>query len=313
MPTAEVPPIPAPPVRPTPSERREVARLYDLSRRAAMWGLAVTLSLGLLKLVGGWAGQSLALLSDAVHSLGDAIASASILLALRYAQQPADNEHPYGHTRVEAVAASSVAILLCLSGMWILLRTLGTWGEVSPSPKWFTIPIALTSVVLNEGLARYSLFVAKQTGSASVKASAWDQRLDAFGSGLVLLGLTVEVIGGPDWHWVDHVAALGVALIILSAAGNLFWSSMQELIDRQADPELLDRIRAIASGVKGVVALEKLLVRKSGLEYLVDLHLEVDPKITVLEGHAIGHAVKGALMAAIVTVRDVLVHIEPAE
>jgi len=294
-------------------ESREIARLYALSRRAATWGLAVTLSLGVLKLVGGWAGHSLALLSDAVHSLGDAIASASILLALRYAQQPADTEHPYGHTRVEAVAASSVAVLLCLSGAWILVRTLGTWGDPSPSPKWFTIPIALASVVLNEGLARYSLWVARVTGSASVRANAWDQRLDAFGSGLVLLSLSVEMVAGPNWHWVDHLAAVGVSLIILSAAGNLFWSSMQELIDRQADPELLARIRTIALGVTGVIALEKLLARKSGLEYLVDLHVEVDPKISVLEGHAIGHAVKRALMKQIVTLRDVLVHIEPAE
>jgi cation diffusion facilitator family transporter len=285
---------------------------YRLSRRAAFWGVAVTLSLGLAKLAGGLLGHSVALLSDAVHSLGDALASAAVLGALLWAQQPADREHPYGHTRAEAVAGSNVALLLILSALWIGWEALSTLNEPSPAPEPYTLVIAAVSIVLNEVLYRYSRRVARRTGSRATLASAWDKRLDALGSLAVLIGLALFRWGGPAWHAADHVAALVVALIILWAGGSLFWGSLQELMDRQAEPAFLDVVRREALAVPGVLGVEKLLVRKTGLEYLVDIHVEVDSELTVREGHAIGHAVKDRLVQRIVTVKDVLVHIEPA-
>jgi cation diffusion facilitator family transporter len=145
-----------------------------------------------------------------------------------------------------------------------------------------------------------------------VLAASWDQRLDALGSLAVFVGLALAWWGGPAWHSADHVAALVVALIILWAGGSLFWGSLQELMDRQAAPEVLRAVREEALAVPGVRGVEKLLVRKTGLEHLVDIHVEVDPDLSVREGHAVGHAVKDRLMRAIVTVKDVLVHIEPA-
>jgi cation diffusion facilitator family transporter len=285
--------------------------MYRRTRRAALGGLLVTLGLGVAKLLGGWFGHSLALLSDSVHSLGDAISSASILAALCWAERPADREHPYGHTRVETIVASNVALLLMLSGVWIIWEAIHTWNDPSPEPHWYTLLIALASVVLNEGLFRYSMAVAQRTGSRAVEASAWDQRLDVLGSLVVLLGLAVTMWGGPAWHATDHVAALVVAGVILWAGATLFWGSLQELMDRQAEPELLDTIRRLAGEVAGVRGVEKLLVRKSGLEYFVDIHIEVDAAMTVADGHRIGHAVKDRLLTSIPTLRDVLVHLEP--
>jgi cation diffusion facilitator family transporter len=181
----------------------------------------------------------------------------------------------------------------------------------TPAPLWYTVAIALVSVVLNEGLFRYSMSVAKLTGSKAVEASAWDQRLDVFGSLVVLLGLAASLWVGPGWHAIDHVAALIVAGIILLTGGNLFWSSLQELLDRQADPEFLTDIRRLTLAVPGVHGVEKLLARKAGLEYFVDIHVEVAPAISVVQGHEIGHAVKDRLIAEIAAIRDVLVHIEP--
>jgi cation diffusion facilitator family transporter len=284
--------------------------LYRQSRRAALLGLIVTLTLGVAKLVGGLLGHSVALLSDAVHSLGDACAAASVWGALLWAQRPADREHPYGHTRVEAVAGSNVALLLILSALWVAWEALRTLHEPSPEPEIYTLLIAAASVVLNEGLFRYSSRVARRTGSSAVLAASWDQRLDAFGSLAVLVGLALAKWRG--WHAADHVAALIVATIILWAGVALFWRSLQELMDRQADPEVLATVRREASAVPGVRAVEKLLVRKAGLEHLVDIHIEVAPDLSVREGHAIGHAVKDRLLERIVTVKDVLVHIEPA-
>lgn len=291
---------------------QSIEAVYAESRRAAKIGLGVTLTLGIGKLLGGWAGHSLALLSDSVHSLGDAASAASILLALKWAQLPADREHPYGHTRIESIVASNVAILLVLSSFWIVWEAISTWQEAGEAPHAFTVVIALAGVALNEGAYRYMIGVARRTGSRSVEVAAWDQRLDVIGSAVVLTGLLISIWGGPDWHWVDHGAALFVAAIVFVAGATLFWGSMQELMDRQADPELLETIRALAKQVRGVSDIEKLIVRKSGLEYFVDIHVEVNGDISVREGHEIGHAVKAHLIENIAAVKDVLVHIEPA-
>jgi cation diffusion facilitator family transporter len=290
----------------------DIHDLYSRSRRAALWGVIIALILGAAKLVGGLTGHSVALLSDAVHSLGDALAAAGVWGALLWAQRPADREHPYGHMRAEAVAGSNVALLLLLSGLWVGWESLSTLNEPGPAPHLYTLAIAGVSVVLNEGLFRYSRHVAHSTGSRAVLAASWDQRLDALGSLAVLVGLALAHFGGPAWHSADHFAALVVAAIILWAGGSLFWGSLQELMDRQAEPEMLDAIRREARAVPGVAGVEKLLVRKAGLEYLVDIHIEVAPHISVQEGHAIGHLVKDRLVRCFVTVKDVLVHIEPA-
>jgi cation diffusion facilitator family transporter len=284
--------------------------LYRQGRRAAFLGLVVTLSLGLAKLAGGLLGHSIALVSDAVHSLGDALAAAAVWGALWWAQHPADPEHPYGHARAEAVAGCNVALLLVLSALAVAWEALRTLGEVSPPPEPYTLAIAACSAVVNEALFRYQAAIARRTGSRAVLVAAWDQRMDALGSVAVLVGLALTRWGG--WHAADHLAALVVAGLILWAAVGLMWGSLQELMDRQADPELLATVRREALEVPGVRGVEKLLVRKAGMEYLVDIHVEVDPEISVRDGHTIGHAVKDRLLKQIVTVKDVLVHIEPA-
>jgi cation diffusion facilitator family transporter len=197
-----------------------------------------------------------------------------------------------------------------LSALWVGWEALSTLGRPSPRPEPYTLAIAAASVLLNEGLYQYSSRAARRTGSRAVLAASWDQRLDALGSLAVLVSLALARWGG--WHAADHVAALLVALVILWAGGGLFWGSLQELMDRQAEPDVLEAVRREALAVPGVRGVEKLLVRKTGLEHLVDIHVEVDPDLTVRQGHGIGHAVKDRLVAAIVTVKDVLVHIEPA-
>jgi len=270
------------------------------------------LGLGLLKLIGGLLGNSLALVSDAVHSLGDALTSAAVWGALLWAQRPADREHPYGHMRAEAVVGSNVALVLILSGVMIGWEALRTLDEPSPAPAGFTLVIAAVSLVLKEALYRFGRRVAAATGSGAVRAAAWDNRLDALGSLAVLAGLALAKWGGPAWHAADHVAALVVALVIFWAGWTLYWGSLHELLDRQADADLLRDVRQKALAVPGVRGVEKLLARKAGLEYLVDIHIEVDPDLTVRAGHAIAHAVKNRLLELIVRVKDVLVHIEPA-
>ena len=216
----------------------KVDELYRQSRRATAIGAAVGLALGCAKLAGGVWGHSIALLSDSVHSFGDAGVAAAVLAALHGSEIPPDQEHPYGHTRLEAIAGSNVALLLALSAIWIIWESVTTFNEASPEPATFALWIAAASMVLNEVLYHYKRRVAQKTGSSTIRAYAWDHRLDAYTSLTVLLALALVRFGGPAYHAADHVAAVLVALVILWVATTLFWNSLQELMDRQAEPEL---------------------------------------------------------------------------
>lgn len=276
-----------------------------------MLGLVVNLALGIVKLVGGLVGGSFALVSDAVNSLGDALTSVVVVAALWYAQRPADDEHPYGHTRAEAVAASNVALLIILSALFVGWQALiRITGQHDVPPVW-TLWIAAANVVIKEGLYRYKVRIGKQTGSAAIVANAWDHRSDALCSLAVFIGLGVVRWAGPDYIWADEAAALVVVAAILISGVKLFRTSTSELLDPQADPKLVEQIRATAEQTPGVRQVEKLWVRKTGMEYLADIHIQVDAQLTVDEGHSIGHLVKDRLVENFATLRDVLVHLEP--
>jgi cation diffusion facilitator family transporter len=289
-----------------------VQELYRTSRRVAFWGIVASLCLGLVKLLGGLFGHSFALVSDAVHSLGDAVTSSAVLGALIVSQRPPDPDHPYGYTRAETAAGSSTALLLILSALVVAWQALASFTQEYEPPEGYTLVIAAFSAVLKEGLYRYNSRVARRVGSSALKASAWDHRLDALSSLAVLGGVALAKWGGPRYHLADHAAALVVAVIILWVGAKLFWDNLHELMDQQADPQLVERVRTEARSVPGVMGVEKLLMRKTGLEYLVDMHVEVDPDMTVRDSHAIAHRVKDHVMSRVELIKDVLVHIEPS-
>jgi cation diffusion facilitator family transporter len=282
---------------------------YLESRRAASWGIGVSLALGGVKLLGGLFGHSLALLSDAIHSLVDAAVSVALLVALVLAERPADREHPYGHARVEAVAGAGVAILLLLLATGIGYRSLVTVAVRHTPPAGFTLVIAAAGALFQELLYRYVSRVARRTGSSALLATAWDYRLDALVGVGVLVGVALARWAG--WAWADHVAAVLVAATVFWVGFGLLWDNIQALIDRQADPDVLRLVRSEAAKVPGVLAVEKLRVRRMGLEYVVDIHIQVDPDMTVSGGHDIAHAVKRHLMVRVAAVSDVMVHVEP--
>ncbi|MBI1248315.1 cation diffusion facilitator family transporter [bacterium] len=276
-----------------------------------MLGLVVNLALGIVKLVGGIVGSSFALISDSVNSLGDSLSSVVVLGALWYSQCPADEEHPYGHTRAEAVAASNVALLIIISALFIGWEAINRLTTQHDLPPVWTLWIAGANVLIKEGLYRYKLRIGRQTGSSAIIANAWDHRSDALCSLAVLIGLGVVRWAGPAYIWADEAAALIVVVAILWSGAKLFQTSTSELLDPQADAELVGQIRQAASSVPGVQQVEKLWVRKTGLEYLADIHIQVDARLSVEEGHRIGHKVKDKLIQEFISLRDVLVHLEP--
>ena len=293
------------------SDNSSAKSLYRSATRAAVLGLVVNLGLGIVKLVGGIIGSSFALISDAVNSLGDSLTSIVVLAALWYAQRPADEEHPYGHTRAEAVAASNVALLIIISALFVGWKATTRLTVQHDLPPVWTLWIAGANVLIKEALYRYKLRVGQRTRSSAIIANAWDHRSDALCSLAVLTGLGIVRWAGPDYIWADEAAALFVVGAILWSGSKLFRSSMSELLDPQADAELVQSIRQQAAAVPGARAVEKLWVRKTGLEYLADIHIQVDSSLSVEEGHRIGHLVKDRLLEEFTVLRDVLVHLEP--
>lgn len=284
---------------------------YREVTRAALVGLGINLVLGAIKLAGGIIGNSFALVADAVNSLGDVVTTVVVLIALRVAQRPPDDEHPYGHTRAEGIAASNVALLMILSALVVGWEAIQRMSLPHPIPPVWTLWIAGCNVVIKEGLYHYKVRVGRRTGSAALIANAWDHRSDALCALAVLVGLAAVRLGGPGLVWADEVASLVVVAAIVVSGVHLFRVSASELMDVQADPALVQEIRARALWVPGVLDVETLWVRKSGLEHFVDIHIEVDPTLTVAEGHHIGHLVKDDLVGNFATIRDVLVHLEP--
>ncbi len=287
--------------------------VYREVTHAAGIGLTVNLILAVVKLTGGILGHSFALLSDAANSLGDVLTSCVVLFALRLAQKPADAEHPYGHTRIEAIAGSNVAVLIIVSGIWIGWEAIQRLAIPHPIPPLWTLWIAGGNVVVKEILYRYKIRIGVRTGSLAIIANAWDHRSDALCSLAVLIGLAFVHFGGQPYIWADEAASLIVVGMILWTSIALLRQCTNELMDVQADEDLIAEMRNTTIQIDGVLGVEKFRVRKSGIEYFADIHIEVDPQRTVADGHRIGHVAKSSLMSEFPILRDVLVHLEPSK
>jgi len=294
-------------------ESQTRADLYREVGRATMLGLGVNLALGAIKLVGGLVGQSYALIADAINSLGDVVATLMVAIALRVAQRPPDKEHPYGHTRAEGIAACNVAVLIVISAIAVGWTATQRFGVEHDLPPAWTLWIAGANLLIKEGLYQYKMRVGRRTGSAAIVANAWDHRADAMCALAVLIGLAAIRLGGERLLWADEAASLVVAAAIIWSGVKIFRRSASELMDLQADPDLVAQVRAAALSDPGVEDVETLRLRKSGLEYFADIHIEVDPELTVAQGHQIGHRVKDQLLIQFAGLRDVLVHLEPHE
>ena len=294
------------------SNAESISSLYR-SVRTALWvGLAVNLLLAVVKLVAGVVGHSIALIADAVNSLGDGLTSGVVIYALGVAQRPPDSEHPYGHSRAESVAALSVAVLIGASAIGIVIEALRNLATLHPVPPVWTLWIAAGNAVVKESMYQYKRRVAARTGSQALVAGAWDHRSDALCSVAVLVGLAFVRYGGEKLIWADEAAAVVVVGFILLTSVKLFRRNASQLLDQQCEDDIVAAIRQIAGETPGVVRVEKIRARRSGLEVFVDIHIEVQSSLTVIEGHRIGHDVQQRLIRGMTSISEVLVHVEPA-
>jgi cation diffusion facilitator family transporter len=279
--------------------------------RATFAGMAVNVVLSGTKLTAGIVGHSHALVADAVESFADIFSSLIVWRGLIVAAAPADEDHPYGHGKAEPIASAIVAAMLLGAALWIVLTAFGEIMEPHLSPRPFTLIVLVVVVVVKEMLFRFVSREGKALDSSAVRTDAWHHRSDAITSVAAGVGISVALIGGKGFEAADDVAAIAAAGVIAWNGWHLLRPALNELMDTAPGPEVINQIRQIATATPGVDSVEKCFVRKVGYQYFVDMHVEVDPQMTVLHSHKIAHDVKDKIRDAIPAVSDVLVHIEP--
>lgn len=290
-----------------------IERHYHEASQATLLGAGVMVSLAAAKLLVGWWGNSTALVADGLHTLSDLGSSVVVLVGLSIAKRPADRTHPYGHGRAEGIAARLVAfaLLVVVAGiLWHATRELGA-AELRPPPHALVLVVAAASVAMKELLYRYKRRVSRQTGSQAVLADAWHHRSDALSSLPVFIGAGGAIIGGGRWVLLDPLAALVVAGFVLFAAAGILKQALPEMLDANIDQETIDRLKALARSIPGVRDVEATRGRRSGLGLLAELHVEVDPDVSVEEGHRVAQRVRDALLESEEHVTDAVIHIEP--
>lgn len=280
--------------------------------RVSAMGLIANAALALVKLAAGILGHSYALVADAIESLGDLLSTTIVWGGLVIAARPPDENHAYGHGKAESLATLGVAGMLILASITIAVQAVHEIRTPHHSPAPFTLLVLVAVVVIKEGMYRYTIGAGHRMDSTVVKADAWHHRSDAITSVAAGLGIIVALIGGPGFESADDWAALVACSVILYNGQGFLRTAVSELMDATPESTLLEGIRRSAKGVNGTHDVEKLLVRKTGHRVYVDLHLEVDPHMTVERAHGIAHDVKDAIMHEHRHVADVLVHVEPA-
>ena len=281
------------------------------SLRATFLGLAANVTLTIAKFLAGIFGHSQALIADAVESLADIFSSIIVWRGLVVAETPPDEDHPYGHGKAEPLAAATVSAMLLLAAGLIAYHSLH--GIIAPrvAPSPWTLIVLIVVIAVKETLFRFVLRESETVASSAMETDAWHHRSDAITSSAAFIGISIALIGGKGYEAADNWAALAAACVIAFNGWRLLRPAFNELMDRSPDRKLIEKIRAVAGTIPGVDAVEKCFVRKMGYQFLVDMHIEVDPQMTVESSHHIGHEVKNKIRAEIPSVRDVLVHNEP--
>jgi cation diffusion facilitator family transporter len=273
--------------------------------------MAANFFLALAKFIAGVAGHSHALVADAVESFADVFSSVIVWRGVVVAAAPADEDHPYGHGKAEPLAAAIVSALLLFAAGWIALKAFGEITTPHKTPAPFTLAVLMVAVFVKETLFRFVRREGRAMDNPAVRADASHHRSDAITSFAAGIGISVSLIGGKGYEAADDWAALAAACVI---AWNGWWQlrpALNELMDTAPDRETRDAIRRLAETIPGVARVEKCFVRKMGHQLYADMHIEVDPQMTVVRSHEIAHAVKDKIRDAMPVVSDVLVHIEP--
>ncbi len=289
------------------------ANTEKVVRKVTWIGLWVNLFLAGFKFAAGIFGRSQALVADAIHSLTDLTTDIAVIAGSHYWARPPDDDHPYGHKRLETLVTVFIGLMLAAAGIGIGWKAVATLHQKhAAAPGWIAILAALTSIVCKEILYRWTALTGKRFKSSALAANAWHHRTDALSSFPVLLAVS-GAKAFPSWSFLDHLGAVVVSIFILHASIKIIWPAVSELIDAGAPVETRKKIRAIALKNGGVLQVHDIRTRYISASIQVDLHIVVEGLITVREGHDIADDVRKRIIEEIPEVLDVTVHVDPPE
>ncbi|MAZ26057.1 MAG: cation-efflux pump [Cytophagaceae bacterium] len=279
--------------------------------RTTYFSLIGNTALALIKGVTGILGNSYALIADAIESTADIFSSALVLLGLKYAKRPADDNHPYGHGRIEPLITFVVVAFLVTSATIIAYESIKNIQTPHKVPEAWTLIVLAAIIIWKETSYQIVIRKSRKINSSSLKADAWHHRSDAITSITAFIGISIAILFGKGYENADDWAALFASAFILYNSYLIFRPALGEIMDEHLYDDLIVEIREKSLEVPGVVDTEKCFVRKAGMKYFVDLHVIVDGNITVRDGHLISHNLKDYLQEQLPSINNILIHIEP--
>ncbi|MCK0189271.1 cation diffusion facilitator family transporter [Arenibacter sp. F20364] len=279
--------------------------------RTTYFSIAGNIILAIVKGLAGFFGNSYALIADAIESTTDIFSSLLVLFGLKYAKRPADENHPYGHGKIEPLITFLVVGFLITSATIIAYESITNILTPHKTPKPWTLLVLGAIILWKEISYRVVLKKSIQTNSSSLKADAWHHRSDAITSVMAFIGISIALIFGKGYETADDWAALAASFFIFYNGYLIFRPALGEIMDEHLYDDLIEEIRQVSLTVDGILGTEKCFIRKAGTKYHIDLHAQVDGNISVKKGHDLSHKLKDRLRRDIPNIGHVLIHIEP--
>jgi cation diffusion facilitator family transporter len=280
-------------------------------RRIAITSMVVSAALAAAKIIIGLHASSTATVSDGIESAGDVLASGLVLLGLIIAAKPPDAEHPYGHGRLETLSALAVGMLLAATGVLIAFESLHLARDSKHTPATYAIWPLIASIVIKSIMSATKWRYGRRIQSSGLIADAWNDTVDILSGATALLGLGLTLLAPESFSAADRIGGSAVGIIVIFLGIRVVHDTVVQLMDTMPDRAAMDRIRAAGLTVPGVLGIEKCFARKTGLKWHVDLHLDVDPAMSVYDSHEIATRVREKIRSKVDWVADVLVHVEP--
>ncbi len=289
-----------------------VAESYRTARRVALASLAVSGVLACSNIVVGFLAHSTSVMATGFEFAGDMLASSIVLIGMRVAARPADDDHPYGHGRFETLSAFVVGVILALAGVMICYQSLQAIGARHAPPGISAAAALAGAIILRSIMSTIKFRVGRRLRSSALMADAWNDAVDILSALAALTAVGLATYDPGRFLAADHYGGFVVGIVVVITGIRVVRDASFELVDTMPPPVLTDEILQVAGSVAGVQGIDKVFARKTGLRYHIDLHIEVDPTLTVAASHAIGGHVRATLKSQLPWVADVLVHVEPA-
>lgn len=278
----------------------------------ALAGIVASGCLAALNLTVGVLSRSTSVFATGVEFAGDVLASTVVFLGMVAAARPADADHPYGHGRLETLAAFVVGLVLSAGGIGISWNSLQAVGAQHPPPTSMAVLALAVAIVVRAVMAALKFRAGRRLRSAALVADGWNDAVDILGALAALTAVGLTMYDSARFMAADHYGGFVVGIVVVVTGVRVLRDASLELMDTMPDAALMDRVKTCALGVPGVRGVDKVYARKTGMRYHVDLHLEVDPRMTVADAHGIGGHVRSRVRQELDWVADVLVHVEPA-